>query len=50
MGYNNGRITVSKKQCICSKCMQVIQKGESVWIEPGKLVIHAKCHKNDKPQ
>ena len=43
MGYKHGRVTISSKQSICNKCLQIINKGESIYVEPGKLVIHKRC-------
>ena len=47
MGYKEGRVTISKEDCLCTKCYKAIKKGDQVWVEPGKLVIHTKCHKKD---
>lgn len=44
MGYNNLRLTVSKKESECNVCSQTIHKGENIYIIPGKYIAHIKCH------
>lgn len=47
MGYNNLRLTISKKESECNVCSQIIYKGENVYIIPGKYIAHVKCHNKD---
>lgn len=49
MSYKEIRITISKKNCICSNCNKQIYKNESIYIIPGTYVSHIKCH-NAKAQ
>jgi len=43
MSYKNPRITISKKDGICPICLMLIHKGDSIYVEPNKLVCHSKC-------
>lgn len=42
--YKQPRITISKKDCICSYCDGKIKKGDEVYIIPNKAVYHIKCY------
>lgn len=50
MSYNKPRITISKKDTVCSKCLKIISRGEYVYLEPGKFIIHAKCKPKNNAQ
>lgn len=44
MSYNKLRQTISKKDSECDVCSNLIYKGESIYIIPGKYIAHTKCH------